>query len=127
MLGVCMVGFGQGSLFPIITLRALDRVHSHQADRAVALTSSFTFLGQFISPLILDGVGKIANSTAIRFQYGALAVSVFIVVLISTVYLFPVKGSVGSIGLVSKASTISAVWDRSRRILVPKKIRILFH
>lgn len=50
ILSVCLVGFGQGSLFPIITLKALDHVEFHQADRAVALTSSFTFLGQFYHP-----------------------------------------------------------------------------
>lgn len=91
MLGVCMVGFGQGSLFPIMTLKALDRVDFHQADRAVALTSSFTFLGQFISPLVLDGVGKIFNSTAIRFQYGVLAASILTIVLISTVFILRSK------------------------------------
>lgn len=88
MLGVCMVGFGQGSLFPIITLRVLDNVQFHQADRAIALTSSMTFLGQFISPLVLDGVGKLANNTAIRFQYGTLAIAMLIAVLISAIYIF---------------------------------------
>lgn len=87
VLSVCIVGFGQGSLFPIITLRALDRVHLHQADRVVALTSNCTFLGQFTSPLILDGIGKIANSTAIRFQYGMVAISVLAIVLVSSEYL----------------------------------------
>lgn len=87
MLGVCMVGFGQGSLFPIITLRVLDNVQFHQADRAIALTSSCTFLGQFISPLVLDSVGKLANNTAIRFQYGTLAIVILITVLITAVYI----------------------------------------
>nr|WP_272916304.1 MFS transporter [Virgibacillus halodenitrificans] len=91
MLSVCMVGFGQGSLFPIITLKALDSVSFHQGDRAVALTSSFTFLGQFLSPLVLDGLGKMANNTAIRFQYGILAACVLTVVFISTIFLFRSK------------------------------------
>ncbi|MCJ0930652.1 MFS transporter [Virgibacillus halodenitrificans] len=91
MLSVCMVGFGQGSLFPIITLKALDSVSFHQGDRAVALTSSFTFLGQFLSPLVLDGLGKMANNTAIRFQYGILAACVLTVVFISTIFLLRSK------------------------------------
>jgi MFS family permease len=91
MLSVCMVGFGQGSLFPIITLKALDRVEFHQADRAVALTSSFTFLGQFISPLILDGVGKMFHINAIRFQYGVLAAFVLAIVFISTGFILRSK------------------------------------
>lgn len=87
MLSVSMVGFGQGSLFPIFTLKALNQVDVHQGDRAVALTSSFTFLGQFMSPLVLDGIGKIANTTAIRFQYGLLSVSILIIVGISVYFI----------------------------------------
>ncbi|WP_156645445.1 MFS transporter [Lentibacillus sp. JNUCC-1] len=84
IFSVCLIGFGQGSLFPILSLKALDSVPMHQADRAVALTSSFTFLGQFLSPVVLDGVGKIANRTSIRFQYGTLSIFILLTVLIST-------------------------------------------
>lgn len=83
LVSVCLIGFGQGALFPIIVLKALDRVAPHQADRAVALTSSFTFLGQFLSPLILDGIGRIANQSTIRFQYGTLAVFILLTVSIT--------------------------------------------
>lgn len=96
MLSVCMVGFGQGSLFPIFTLKALDKVDVHQGDRVVALTSSCTFLGQFLSPLVLDGIGKLANSTSIRFQYGTLSVLVLMTVLISTIVLMRSKQQVSS-------------------------------
>src|SRR5699024_11610521 len=82
MLSVCMVGFGQGSLFPIFTLKALDKVDVHQGARVVALTSSCTFLVQFLSPLVLDGIGKLANTTSIRFQYGTLSVLVLMTVVI---------------------------------------------
>src|SRR5699024_7084283 len=44
ILSVCLVGFGQGSLFPIFVLKVLDSVLFHQAYQAVAMTSSFTFL-----------------------------------------------------------------------------------
>lgn len=84
ILSVCLVGFGQGSLFPILILKALDSVPLHQADQAVAMTSSFTFLGQFLSPVVLDGIGKIANTDSIRFQYGTLSVVIMVVVFIST-------------------------------------------
>lgn len=96
MLSVCMVGFGQGSLFPIFTLKALDKVDVHQGDRVVALTSSCTFLGQFLSPLVLDGIGKLANSTSIRFQYGTLSVLVLMTVVISTIVLMRSKQQVSS-------------------------------
>lgn len=84
IISVCLTGFGQGSLFPIIVLKALDCVPLHQSDQAVAWTSSFTFLGQFLSPIVLDGISKIAGQSAIRFQYGILAVAILIIVIITT-------------------------------------------
>src|SRR5699024_8743630 len=54
------------------------KVTPTQADRAVAMTSSLTFLGQFLSPVVLDAVGKMAGTSSIRFQYGTLAVVVLI-------------------------------------------------
>lgn len=85
ILSVCLVGFGQGSLFPIIILKVLDVVPLHQSDQAVAWTSSFTFLGQFLSPIVLDGFGKLANADNIRFQYGTLSIIIFLAVLMSTI------------------------------------------
>src|SRR5699024_12642906 len=84
ILSFFLVVFGQGSLFPILVLKSLDSVPLHQADHAVAMTSSFTFLGQFLSPVVLDGIGKLANTDNIRFQYGTLSVVIMVVVFIST-------------------------------------------
>ncbi len=87
ILSVCFVGFGQGSLFPILVIKALDLVPAYQADRAVAMTSSFTFLGQFSSPIVLDSIGTMINSDSIRFQYGTLATTILIIVLVSVLYI----------------------------------------
>lgn len=84
IISVCLIGFGQGALFPTIVLYALDRVKPYLADRVIAWTSSMTFLGQFLSPIVLDGVGNIANQTTIRFQYGLLSVAIMIFVMISS-------------------------------------------
>lgn len=91
MLSVTLIGFGQGSLFPIIILKVLDRVVPYHSDRAVAITSSFTFLGQFLSPLVLDGIGRIAGISTIRFQYGFLAIAILIIVLINFFIIFRTK------------------------------------
>lgn len=88
IVGVCLIGFGQGALFPTIVLKALDRVQPFQADRVIAWTSSMTFLGQFLSPVILDGIAKIANQVNIRFQYGVLSASIMVIVLISAIITF---------------------------------------
>ncbi len=83
IMGVCLIGLGQGALFPTIILKALDQVQPFQADRVIAWTSSMTFLGQFLSPVVLDGIAKIANVTNIRFQYGGLSAVIMGFVLIS--------------------------------------------
>lgn len=83
IMGVCLIGFGQGALFPTIILKALDQVQPFQADRVIDWTSSMTFLGQFLSPVVLDGIAKIANVTNIRFQYGVLSAVIMGFVLIS--------------------------------------------
>lgn len=88
MISVCFIGFGQGSLFPIFVLKVLDSVPTNLADRAVAMTSSFTFLGQFLSPIVLDTIGKITSTTSIRLQYGSLAVTIIIIVFVCTYYVY---------------------------------------
>src|SRR5699024_10541800 len=67
ILSVCLVGFCQGSLFPILFLKAFDSVPVHQSEQAVAITSSFIFLAQFLAPVVLYGIGKIANTANIRY------------------------------------------------------------
>lgn len=84
ILSVCLVGFGQGTLFPIIVLKTLDSIPNHQSDQALALTTTFTFSGQFISPIVLDSMGRIFHQSNIRFQYGMLAVIIVMIVVINT-------------------------------------------
>ncbi|HZK43394.1 MAG TPA: MFS transporter [Syntrophomonadaceae bacterium] len=82
MTSVCFIGFAQGALFPTLTIKILNRVKIHQTDKAIAVSTAFIFSGQFLSPLVLDGIGKIANQTAIRFQFGVLSVCILISVVI---------------------------------------------
>lgn len=84
MVSVCFIGFAQGALFPVLTMKALNAVKIHQTDKAIAVSTTFIFTGQFLSPLVLDGIGKIVNQTAIRFQFRILAV----VILTSVVLVF---------------------------------------
>ncbi len=86
IISVTLIGFGQGSLFPFLTLKVLDVVKSYQADKAIAIVSSLIFLGQFISPVILDGIGALAGFPTIRFQYGLLATTILIFVMISFLF-----------------------------------------
>lgn len=83
IISVTLIGFGQGSLFPFLTLKVLDVVKMHQADKAIAIASSLIFLGQFISPVVLDGIGALVGMPTIRFQYGLLAVTILFFVLVN--------------------------------------------
>ncbi len=82
MISVCFIGFAQGSLFPVLTMKALNSVKLHQTDKTIAVATTFIFSGQFLSPLVLDTISKIANQTAIRFQFAVLSVSILISVVI---------------------------------------------
>jgi Na+/melibiose symporter-like transporter len=84
MISVCFIGFAQGALFPVLTMKTLNTVKLHQTDKAIAVSTAFIFSGQFLSPLVLDSICKLANQTAIRFQFGVLSVGV----LISAVIVF---------------------------------------
>lgn len=76
MISVCLIGFGQGVLFPILTIKVLNSVKLHQTEKAIAISTAFIFSGQFLSPLVLDGVGKLFNRTIIRFQFGIISMSI---------------------------------------------------
>lgn len=78
----CMIGFGQGILFPLINVKALGLVNPLQSDRVIAIVSSSIFIGQFSSPLILDGIAKVAGFPAIRFQYSVIGIALGITVLL---------------------------------------------
>ena len=73
MIAVCFIGFGQGVLFPVLTMKVLDSVPLHQTDKALAVATSFIFTGQFLSPIILDNMGLFFNQLSIRFQFMVLA------------------------------------------------------
>jgi len=83
VVSVCLIGFGQGILFPLIILKVLNQVEFQQGDRAIAITSSFIFMGQFLSPIVLDGVGQLFNNQTIRFQYTILAIVILLAVFLN--------------------------------------------
>lgn len=87
LLGVSLVGFGQGIVFPLVNVRALSQVDPYHSDKVIAVVSSSIYIGQFISPIVLDGIGKIAGNPNIRFQYGVIAVGM----VVSFAIMFTIK------------------------------------
>ena len=87
----CMVGFGQGILFPIINVKALGLVNPLHSDRVIAIVSSSIFVGQFSSPLVLDGIARAVGFPAIRFQYSVIGVALGITFILILFFKFTKK------------------------------------
>ena len=41
------------------------------------------YIGQFLSPVVLDSISQLANQPSIRFQYGVIAVSMVVAFLVA--------------------------------------------
>lgn len=93
----CVIGFGQGILFPLINVKALSLVNPLHSDRVIAIVSSSIFIGQFSSPLILDGIAAIAGSPTIRFQYSVIGIALGITVLLIILFKILRKSKVSAI------------------------------
>ncbi|MBD7984951.1 MFS transporter [Sporosarcina sp. Sa2YVA2] len=94
LLGVCMVGFGQGIVFPLINVKVLGNVDPRLSDRVISIVSSMIYVGQFLSPVVLDSIGKLVGSETIRFQYSVLSISLIVSVAIMLVVIIAKKSPV---------------------------------
>ena len=90
LAAVCVVGLGQGILFPLINVKALGLVNPLNSDRVIAVVSSCIYIGQFSSPLVLDSIARAFGHPTIRFQYffisSSLVVSVLIMGIVALVF-----------------------------------------
>lgn len=77
IVSVFLIGTG-AVLAPMVFIKILDSVESHQADQAIAITMSFMFFGQFVCPLVHDNIRKLLNNDAIQFQFVFLSVAVIV-------------------------------------------------
>ncbi|OLO27329.1 hypothetical protein BTR23_20620 [Alkalihalophilus pseudofirmus] len=78
-LGVGIAGFGFGSVLPMVFDRVSRQVPKAQTVQAMAIVTSMLFLGQFSSPIILDGVGMLFANDTIRFLYYFLSIAMLVV------------------------------------------------
>lgn len=74
--GVVLIGFSYGSLFPLILVSITGAVPRHRTVLAMAVASSCLFLGQFISPLVLDGLGAIIGTASPRESFHLCALGI---------------------------------------------------
>src|SRR5699024_12334942 len=74
LISVSLVGFGQGVIFPLINVRALNQVNPIHTDKVIAIVSSMIYFGQFLSPVVLVAICRISCHPKIRFHYGVISV-----------------------------------------------------
>lgn len=88
LVGVLFVGFGQGVLFPLINVKVLGNVSPTISNKVISIVSSMIYVGQFISPVVLQFTSELFSRPTIRFEYTILAVSLIFSVLCMILYKF---------------------------------------
>ena len=73
--GTAAFGFGMGSLMPFFLVRVSTATPPESTVKAMAIVTSMVFLGQFLSPLLLRGIGEAFGDPSIVFSYRFLAIA----------------------------------------------------
>ncbi|PLX68995.1 MAG: MFS transporter [Denitrovibrio sp.] len=64
MIGSGFIGAGNGLIMPAIFVGVSRAVGQGSSVRAMGVVTSFLFLGQFMSPILMDGIGVIFGNTS---------------------------------------------------------------
>jgi len=96
-LGVGFMGFGFGSILPVVFDQVSRQVPRSQTVQAKAIVTSMVFFGQFSSPIFLDVIGVLFGNDSIRFMYLFLSSGMFVVVIVF--FVFALKGSLWTVFL----------------------------
>ncbi|MDY0407954.1 MFS transporter [Paracerasibacillus soli] len=91
LVSVCLIGFGQGVIFPLINVKTLNSVDPSITDRVIAIVSSLIYIGQFLSPIVFDSISRLAGIPTIRFQYTVIAAGLIISVVIMMLVKFAIS------------------------------------
>lgn len=74
-IGIVFIGFGITSIIPIIFDYVTNNVTPSQSVKATAFVTIMLFLGQFLSPIILDYINKWIGNGSIQFTYRLLGIA----------------------------------------------------
>lgn len=90
ILGLIAIGFSMGTVVPILNAQIALRVDKEKITSAMAVMSAMLYLGQFLSPILIDGVQAMLHLQGIQTPYiiaAALAVLLcvsFLIIPVST-------------------------------------------
>lgn len=89
LVSVMLVGFSFSTIYPLIFLKTSSISDEKSSSVAISIVSSSMFLGQFLSPIVLQCVGSILlNNNSIRLSFKVLSISLGIALLISLIVKF---------------------------------------
>ena len=74
-VGASLVGFSFGILFPAFMNLVNTKCSGRTCVIALSYASCFHFMGQFLSPFVLQGVKNVLGVTSLRYDFIVLAVS----------------------------------------------------
>jgi predicted MFS family arabinose efflux permease len=74
LIGSFMIGFGIGTLKPILFLKSAEFTPEHLNAVSISIVSNSILLGKFVSPFFIDYLNKIFNNTSYRFIFLSMAI-----------------------------------------------------
>ena len=95
MIGISVgfVGFSFGMIYPLIFLKTSKISNECSNSVAISIVSSSMFLGQFLSPIVLQYFNNLLSNNSNRFNFKFLAICLSIAVVISLILQFKAKKS----------------------------------
>jgi MFS family permease len=81
ILGLLFLGIGMGIIVPLLNAQISLNIEKEQAPSAMALMSFMLYLGQFLSPIIMDFVIKILKLNNIRAPFYLAGVMAIILII----------------------------------------------
>lgn len=85
LVSVALVGFSFGMIYPLIFLKTSNISDKDSISISMSVVSSSMFLGQFLSPIVLQYVSRILNNNTTRFNFGILAICLSVAFVISLI------------------------------------------
>ena len=82
LTAVALVGFSFGIIYPLIFLKTGNVSDKSSNAISMSIVSSSMFLGQFLSPIVLQGVGNIFKDNSTRFSFKMLIICLGIALII---------------------------------------------
>ncbi len=86
ILGLIALGIGLGILVPVMNAQISLHIDKEQMTSAMSIMSAMLYLGQFLSPILIDGIQSLLHLQGIQIPF-YLAMILSVVLLISLIWI----------------------------------------